>query len=247
MIAKEKLVNLAGIVSGTQEAWNINTRRELVLALMSLDIEELKDVAGLMLIGRNDQYCKEIEDSYYDDFEEYFYDAREEAYHNDKFELASYLASKTPFARYLEDGYKNLYSDMIDEETLPELSLDEKIVLVERTAMKCRITALKHGRFQTEPKDRERLSRLLDAMSVEDVADIARLAVRGGRSYGQPDMLFKDKKEMCDYLCDKTDVLLSYLVEGCILNNMDWTHPTDLEEKYNRYRDRLEEKLAYGE
>jgi hypothetical protein len=214
---------------------------------MSLDIEELKDVAGLMLIGRNDQYCKEIEDCYYDDFEEYFYDARKEAYHNNKFELANYIASKSPLVRYLEDGYKNLYSDMIDEETLPGLSLDEKIVLVERTTMKCRIIALKHDRFQTEPEDREKLSSLLDAMSVEDVADIARLAARGGRSYGQPAMLFKSKKEMCDYLCDKTDVLLSYLVEGCILNNMDWTHPTDLEEKYNRYRDRLEEKLEYEE
>ena len=247
MIAKEKLVNLTEIASKLREAWNIETRSELVQALMSLDIEELKDMAGLMLIGRNDQYCKEIEDSYYDDFEEYFYDARKEAYHNDKFELANYIASKAPLVRYLEDGYRNLYSDMIDEEALPGLSLDEKIILVERTAMKCRITALKHDRFRTEPEDRERLSRLLDAMSVEDVADIARLAARGGRSYGQPAMLFKDKKEMCDYLCDKTDVLLSYLVEGCILNNMDWTHPIDLEEKYNRYRDRLEEKLAYGE
>ena len=244
MIAKEKLVNLAGIVSGTQEAWNIKTRRELVLALMSLDIEELKDVAGLMLIGRNDQYCKEIEDSYYDDFEEYFYDAREEAYHNDKFELANYLASKTPFARYLEDGYRNLCSDMVNKETLPELSLDEKIVLVERTSMKCRIAALKHGRFQTEPEDRKKLSRLLDTMSIEDVATITRLAVRGGRSYGEPAMLFKSKEEMCDYLCNRTDVLLSYLIEGCILNNMNWTHPTDLEEKYSRYRDILEEKLA---
>lgn len=247
MIAKEKLVKIIDIASRLQEAWNFETRSELVQALVSLDVEELKDVAGLMLIGRNDQYCKKIDDCYYDDFEEYFSDARDEVYQNDKYELADYLASKVPLARYLEDGYRNLYSDMIDEETLPELSLDEKIALVERTAMKCKITALKHDRFRTEPEDREKLSRLLDAMSAEDVADIARLAVRGGRSYGQPAMLFKNKKEMCDYLCDKTDYLPSYIAEGCIIFNMEWPYSSDLEERYNRYRDRLEEKLEYGE
>ena len=39
MIAKEKLVNLIEIASKLREAWNIETRSELVQALMSLDIE----------------------------------------------------------------------------------------------------------------------------------------------------------------------------------------------------------------
>ena len=247
MIAKEKLVNI--IEHAMIAEYRRDTEKETMLmeALTSLDEEEIKDVAGLMIIGRNEQRCKIDEDCYYDDFEDYFHGAREKIYHlcsGNKHELADYMMSKAPLVRYLEDGYKNLYSNTIDKDSSSEMSLEEKLELVEKTAMECRIIGLKHGRFNTEQKDREKLKNLLDAMSGKDVADITWIAVRGSRSYGEPAMLFVSKEEMCSYLCGKTDDLPSYIVEGCIIYNMKWTHPTDLEEKYSRYRDMLEEKLA---
>ena len=250
MIAKEKLVNI--IEHAMIAEYRRDTEKEAMLmkALISLDEEEIKDVAGLMIIGRNEQRCKIDEDCYYDNFEDYFHDAREKIYHlcsGNKHELADYMMSKAPLVRYLEDGYKNLYSNMIDKDGSSEMNLNEGLELVERTAMECRIAALKHDRFRTEPEDREELKNLLNTMSGKDIADITWIVVRGSRSYGEPAMLFVSKEEMCSYLCDKTDDLPSYIVEGCIIYNMKWPYSADLDEEYNRYRDRLEEKLAYEE
>ena len=81
MIAKEKLVNI--IEHAMIAEYRRDTEKEAMLmkALISLDEEEIKDVAGLMIIGRNEQRCKIDEDCYYDNFEDYFHDAREKIYH----------------------------------------------------------------------------------------------------------------------------------------------------------------------
>lgn len=247
MIEKEKLMHVIDLAMKLEWEHSKEDVEQFAKTLESLNEEELKDIAALMLIGQNERHYKKDENDYYEGFEEYFHDARERFCYNGKYAFICCLIANTSLVKNLEDGYRNLHSKMFDRKVLSKMSLYEKIELVINTSLRCRIIALEHGRFETEPEDRVKLKKVLDAMSEEDIAEITSLSVRGGRSYFEKAMLFRSKAEMCSYLVANTDKLVLYIPEGCIIRDIEWPRCHELIREYEARREELNEKLLYEE
>lgn len=226
MITNEKLSHVIFLARGIgkQCAWEGVILEELAGLMDSYTHDEVRDLVGLMLIGRNDKRLGISEESRFKNFREYFEDVRKRDFqyehYTGKAGTILYMLSKASLDSYLYNGHKNLGAAKPSHIDLNKVTTPELVRSVLQSAYEAQISALRNGRTSLFEGDKEPLAKTIEGLTEEEIFEIAGLIVLGGRSYGEATRGFDDVEEMKKHILAHTGRMNPFLSEGMTLRNI---------------------------
>ena len=226
MITNEKFSHVVFLARGIgkQCTWEGSILENLAGLMSSYTYDEVRDLVGLMLIGRNDEMLGMSEESVFKNFWEYFEDVRKRdfqyTHYTGKTGTILYMLSKAPLDNYLYNGRKNLGAAKPSHIDLDAVTTPELVRSVLQSAYEAQINALRNGRTSLFEEDKEPLVKTIEGLTEEEIFEIAGLIVLGGRSYGEATRGFNDVEEMKKHILAHTGRMNPFLSEGMTLRNI---------------------------
>lgn len=226
MITNEKFSHVVFLARGIgkQCPWEGSILEDLAGLMSSYTYDEVRDLVGLMLIGRNDEMLGMSEESVFKNFWEYFEDVRKRDFqykhYTGKTGTILYMLSKAPLDNYLYNGRKNLGAAKPSHIDLDAVTTPELVRSVLQSAYEAQINALRNGRTSLFEGDKEPLVKTIEGLTEEEIFEIAGLIVLGGRSYGEATQGFNDVEEMKKHILAHTGRMNPFLSEGMTLRNI---------------------------
>ena len=226
MITNEKFSHVVFLARGIgkQCTWEGSILKDLAGLMSSYTYDEVRDLVGLMLIGRNDEMLGMSEESVFKNFWEYFEDVRKRdfqyTHYTGKTGTILYMLSKAPLDNYLYNGRKNLGAAKPSHIDLDAVTTPELVRSVLQSAYEAQINALRNGRTSLFEGDKEPLVKTIEGLTEEEIFEIAGLIVLGGRSYGEATRGFNDVEEMKKHILAHTGRMNPFLSEGMTLRNI---------------------------
>lgn len=196
--------------------------------LWSLSEEELADAKAIMQCGSN--FAGDL----FPNFEEY----RELPQTASERHIAiEYMLAKERLPFYLQAGCVNLNIPVLVWRALLNKDIDERIInpartYVYETARKkieyavdmsvcIKIAALRAGRKSLVSEDKERYLEYLGGYNDDEIFSLMQIARRGAFSYDEAFPETQTAEEAREALAEEVNHMDHYVIEGCIVNNIE--------------------------
>ena len=218
----------------------------LVSEIWDLSEEELVDAEAIMLCGRNDN------GDYFPDIKKY---RSLPQITGDRNLVTAYMLGKKPLPFYLQAGCVNLNIPVLVWRVLLDKGMDGQLInparaYVYETARKkleyavdmsmcVKIAALKEDRASLTLEDRSRFQEYLMGYSDDEVFSLMQIAGRGARSYREALPEVRTAEEARRELAKEVNYMERFVVEGCIINGIEFPRVFRYSDILNRELERV--------